>query len=225
MLPDKILKDLEDEAKVRCVLLAPCWHQYCLSLCFAHQHSPLFGLHFPLLSQVLIRMRHPHIVSFLGLCFMPPCIITELCERGSLFDVLQGARNNPEQGALLTWPLRLQMVGAGCAAWVHSLLHSPVWHCMRAAQLCLRPPPPHAPPHRHWMRPWAFSTSTAAPRPSFTGAIAEAFGNRGCSVHWMDVLSIGQAAVRCLAPILPPGLLAGMSNHPTFWWTSISGSK
>lgn len=39
----------------------------------------------------------------------PPARHAEYCARGSLLDVLQAARASPQQAALLTWPLRLQM--------------------------------------------------------------------------------------------------------------------
>ncbi|EFN56509.1 hypothetical protein CHLNCDRAFT_30642 [Chlorella variabilis] len=58
---------------------------------------------------MLSRMRHPNIVSFMGLCTLPPCILTEYCERGSLYDVLQAAAKRPERAAALTWRLRLKM--------------------------------------------------------------------------------------------------------------------
>lgn len=42
--------------------------------------------------QVLSRLRHPHIVAFLGAYLAPPnvCIVEELVEGGSLFDHLHG---------------------------------------------------------------------------------------------------------------------------------------
>ena len=53
---------------------------------------------------LLAAMRHPNIVGFVGISTSPPAIITELCDRGSLFDVLKAARRDP-----LPWRLRLRM--------------------------------------------------------------------------------------------------------------------
>ena len=105
----------------------------------------------------MVRMRHPNLVSFMGLCVVPPCILTgkpkrvtlahsalhercqwrllvaylpsicilmllmvtmiavlpaEFCARGSLYDVLRRARQDPKRAAELTWQLRLSMVRA-----------------------------------------------------------------------------------------------------------------
>ena len=52
-------------------------------------------------------LRHPNIVQFMGLCTEPACIITELCDKGSLTDVIRNARASP---STLPWKLRLDMV-------------------------------------------------------------------------------------------------------------------
>lgn len=58
----------------------------------------------------LSRLRHPNIVEFLGVCIVPPCIITELCENGSLSDVLRACRQNTSgMGEKLTWSQRISM--------------------------------------------------------------------------------------------------------------------
>ena len=59
---------------------------------------------------MMAALLHPNIVSFLGVCNMPPCVVTEFCSRGSLADVLKAARTSPENAALLDWPRRLSMV-------------------------------------------------------------------------------------------------------------------
>ncbi len=41
---------------------------------------------------LMAGLRHPNTVFFLGACLDPPCMVTEHCARGSLFDVLQSAR-------------------------------------------------------------------------------------------------------------------------------------
>ncbi|KAL4857927.1 Serine/threonine-protein kinase CTR1 [Chlorella vulgaris] len=56
-------------------------------------------------SGVMARMRHPNIVSFMGLCALPPCILTEYCSRGSLFELLR----NPAAASQLTWAVRLSL--------------------------------------------------------------------------------------------------------------------
>lgn len=36
----------------------------------------------------MASLRHPNIVLFMGICLEPPCVVTEFCVHGSLFDVL-----------------------------------------------------------------------------------------------------------------------------------------
>ena len=54
-------------------------------------------------------IRHPNVVLFMGLCFEPPCMVSEFCARGSLYDVLKRARAKPALGQQLDWPKRLNM--------------------------------------------------------------------------------------------------------------------
>ena len=78
-------------------------------------------------ARLLSSLRHPNIVTFMGLCTQPACIITEFCSRGSVTDVIRRGRASP---ATLPWTRRLDMVrqvqcvwlwGEGlerwCAAW------------------------------------------------------------------------------------------------------------
>ncbi len=68
----------------------------------------------------MAALRHPNIVGFLGVCPTPPCVVSEYCARGSLHDVLRGARNSPAKAAMLDWPRRLNMVrayGGGMCRW------------------------------------------------------------------------------------------------------------
>ncbi|PSC69697.1 Serine threonine-kinase CTR1 isoform A [Micractinium conductrix] len=58
---------------------------------------------------VMSRMRHPNIVSFMGICTLPACILTEYCSRGSLYDVVRLAGRVPQLAEELTWSLRLSM--------------------------------------------------------------------------------------------------------------------
>lgn len=54
-------------------------------------------------------LRHPNVVMFMGLCLEPPCIVTEFCARGSLFDVLRKARSSPPFAQQMDWTRRLGM--------------------------------------------------------------------------------------------------------------------
>ncbi|PRW60009.1 GTP-binding nuclear Ran [Chlorella sorokiniana] len=58
---------------------------------------------------LMASLRHPNIVSFIGLCRRPPALITEYCALGGLNDLLARARRDPAIGAQLTWPRRLNM--------------------------------------------------------------------------------------------------------------------
>jgi serine/threonine protein kinase len=59
---------------------------------------------------MMAALRHPNVVSFLGVCVSPPCVATEYCSRGSLTDVLRGAARSPQKAAQLDWARRLNMV-------------------------------------------------------------------------------------------------------------------
>lgn len=67
-------------------------------------------------SGLLASLRHPCLVSFLGMCADPPCLVCEYCPRGSLAQVLQVAAAFPKQAAKLDWLRRLQMVGQANSA-------------------------------------------------------------------------------------------------------------
>lgn len=49
----------------------------------------------------------------MGLCPLPPALVTEYCARGSLYDCLHAAQTNPAVAAELTWARRLGMVRGG----------------------------------------------------------------------------------------------------------------
>ena len=57
----------------------------------------------------MAALRHPNVIMFMGLCLQPPCIITEFCARGSLFDVLRKARCSQAFAKQLDWSKRLSM--------------------------------------------------------------------------------------------------------------------
>ena len=62
---------------------------------------------------IMAAIRHPNVVLFMGVCLEPPCMVTEWCSRGSLYDVLQKvrntARNTPGLAAQLDWARRLSI--------------------------------------------------------------------------------------------------------------------
>ena len=58
---------------------------------------------------IMSSLRHPNVVMFMGLCLQPPCIVTEFCARGSLYDVLRKARTSQGFAQQLDWSKRLSM--------------------------------------------------------------------------------------------------------------------
>lgn len=68
------------------------------------------------------RLHHPNIVRFLGACTRnekQPALLLELCERGSLYDVIRRARSG---AGTLEWPMRLRYALDAARAMV--FLHS-----------------------------------------------------------------------------------------------------
>lgn len=61
-------------------------------------------------SAVMALLRHPNVLSFLGVVPMPPCVVTEYCPRGSLADILRAAKRSPALAAKLDWSRRLSMM-------------------------------------------------------------------------------------------------------------------
>ncbi|PSC69274.1 Serine threonine-kinase CTR1 [Micractinium conductrix] len=60
-------------------------------------------------AEVMAALRHPNVVSLMGVCSYPPALVTEYCSRGSLTDVLSEARRDHSAAAHLAWPLRLHL--------------------------------------------------------------------------------------------------------------------
>lgn len=58
---------------------------------------------------IMASVRHPNVISYLGVCAEPACIVTEYCSKGSLTDVLRRGRASPAHAAALDWPRRLNM--------------------------------------------------------------------------------------------------------------------
>ena len=86
--------DLQDWSKPR--QPGPCCHPWPGHHCL-HCHAPC-TLH----TLILTPLYHPPpvcaILQFLGICILPPAVITELCPRGSLAEVIRQARQ-PEAPA------------------------------------------------------------------------------------------------------------------------------
>ena len=82
---------------------------------------------------LLAALRHPNVVAFYGVleggAAEPPCVVTELCARGSLLDVLRGGKAGAAAAAELTWRRRLGLALDAAAGMLH--LHEqapPVLH-------------------------------------------------------------------------------------------------
>jgi hypothetical protein len=56
---------------------------------------------------LMVSMRHPNVILFMGVCPDPPAVVTEYCSRGSLYDLLRAARGAPALARQLDWPRRL----------------------------------------------------------------------------------------------------------------------
>ena len=76
-------------------------------------------------SNMMAALRHPNVVSFLGVCLEPPCIVTEFCARGSLTDVLRGAKSAPAKASLLDWSRRLNMALDAAKGMLYLHNHAP----------------------------------------------------------------------------------------------------
>lgn len=115
-LPERVLQDLQAEASVMSRMRHPKrvpGSGRTLQRHFWWQSPPVGShLHFPRPLPPSARS----IVQFMGLVSLPPALITEYCSRGSLYDCLAAAREQPAAAAQLTWQRRLAMAidaGAG----------------------------------------------------------------------------------------------------------------
>jgi serine/threonine protein kinase len=52
-------------------------------------------------------LQHPNIVKFMGFCRVPPCIMTEVCSKGNLSEILA---KKLDQNLPFPWKERLQVV-------------------------------------------------------------------------------------------------------------------
>ena len=76
-------------------------------------------------SNMMAALRHPNVVGFLGVCLEPPCIVTEYCARGSLTDVLRGAKTSPQKASMLDWSKRLNMALDAAKGMLYLHNHAP----------------------------------------------------------------------------------------------------
>lgn len=60
-------------------------------------------------ANMLSQLRHRNVVRFMGVCLDPPCIITEYCENGSLFDFIGRARKSKRSSAKFTWEAKIKI--------------------------------------------------------------------------------------------------------------------
>lgn len=74
---------------------------------------------------LMVAMRHPNVILFMGLCPDPPCVVTEYCSRGSLYDVLRRAREDSKIGEELKWPRRLGMALDAAKGMLYLHSHKP----------------------------------------------------------------------------------------------------
>ncbi len=75
---------------------------------------------------LMASLRHPHIVQFMGICTLPPAVVTEYCARGSLADVLRAGRAaRPGAAEALTWRRRLGMALDAATGMLHLHARSP----------------------------------------------------------------------------------------------------
>lgn len=74
---------------------------------------------------LMVGMRHPNVILFLGVCPDPPCVVTEYCSRGSLYDVLVEAKENPILARSLTWYRRVSMMLDAAKGMLYLHSHKP----------------------------------------------------------------------------------------------------
>ena len=74
---------------------------------------------------LMVGMRHPNVILFLGVCPDPPCVVTEYCARGSLYDVLLEAKENPALARSLTWYRRVSMMLDAAKGMLYLHSHKP----------------------------------------------------------------------------------------------------
>ena len=58
---------------------------------------------------IMASLRHPNVCMLLGICLDPPCLVTEWCSRGSLYDVIARAARRDPKSPPLDWMRSLSM--------------------------------------------------------------------------------------------------------------------
>jgi len=74
---------------------------------------------------LMMEMRHPNIILFLGVCATPPAIVTEYCARGSLYDLLKEAHDDPDIARQLDWTRRLSIAMDAAKGMLYLHSHKP----------------------------------------------------------------------------------------------------
>jgi serine/threonine protein kinase len=74
---------------------------------------------------LMVNMRHPNVILFMGICPDPFCIVTEYCSRGSMYDLLRAARNDPALALQLNWPRRLGLAMDSAKGMLYLHSHKP----------------------------------------------------------------------------------------------------
>lgn len=74
---------------------------------------------------IMASVRHPNVISYLGVCAEPACIVTEYCSKGSLTDVLRRGRASVAHRTALDWPRRLNMAMDAAKGMLHLHLCDP----------------------------------------------------------------------------------------------------
>ena len=76
---------------------------------------------------ILASLQHPNVALLMGFCIEPPCLALEYCTRGSLYDVLRQASQDPtsQLAERLTWQRRVQIACDAAAGMLHLHTRSP----------------------------------------------------------------------------------------------------
>ncbi|WPT17579.1 Putative serine/threonine-protein kinase drkA [Picochlorum sp. SENEW3] len=74
---------------------------------------------------LMVNMRHPNVILFMGVCPDPPCVVTEYCAMGSLYDVLIEAKENSAIANSLTWHRRVGMMMDAAKGMLYLHSHKP----------------------------------------------------------------------------------------------------
>eukprot|EP00002_Diphylleia_rotans_P006650 TRINITY_DN1600_c0_g1_i3.p1 TRINITY_DN1600_c0_g1~~TRINITY_DN1600_c0_g1_i3.p1 ORF type:complete len:2451 (+),score=487.30 TRINITY_DN1600_c0_g1_i3:50-7402(+) len=93
---------------------------------FNHEKKTNISEDFEKEMEIMVQLRHPNIVLYMGACIQPPhfCIISELMNRGSLYDILHNSEITLDERTKISFLLQ--------AAKGMQFLHShepPILHC------------------------------------------------------------------------------------------------